>query len=133
MGEMENSVEFFYEKLKDTKDPGPILVSLFSTLYSIPEISQRSILILCRKLVKIFGRFTVFFAIVDMAGTYPEFERLGNIYPLVFTICKRRFEMAHIDSMMQSYESLEGYVKEINKLAEKAMRSKKEPPSNEGL
>jgi len=129
MGEMENTVEFYYEKLKGTTNPGTVLAVWFGSLYSVD--ASKSIIIMCNRLIKVFGRFTVFFAILDMAGSYPELSE--NMYPLLYTICKRKFETAHSDSTIQSHESLDKYVAEMEKKAVAIGKSKKKLPDSEGL
>lgn len=126
---MENSSEFFYEKLKGSESPGVILASLYASLYEI-QPSRREV-IMCNKLVKVFGRFTVFFSIIDMAGSYPE--NVENPYALLYTICKRKFESAHTDATVQSRQSLQPYVKDIQKNIDKLKRQKAKIPSPEGL
>lgn len=132
MPEMENTAEFYYEKLKTATDPGRILSALFSSLYSVE--TTRTIIIMCNKLIKVFGRFTLFFAILDMAGSYPDLT--DNPYPLLYTICKRKFEAAHGDVFLQSHESLDSFLSSIDKellQIQKKNKKKIDVPSSEGL
>jgi hypothetical protein len=126
---MENTSEFFYEKLKSTDSPGTILASLYSTLYDISP--SRKEVIMCNKLVKVFGRFTVFFSILDMAGSYPD--GVENPYPLLYTICKRKFESAHVDATVQARQSLDPYVDSLRKDLERIKKQKAKIPPSEGL
>lgn len=126
---MENTSEFYYEKLKSSTNPGPILASLLCILYD-KEVS-RSEVIMCNKLVKVFGRFTTFFSIIDMAGSYPDYPE--NPYPLLYTICKRKFEAVHNGVTTQARESLDGYIANIEREIEKMKKQKLRIPSSKGL
>lgn len=126
---MENSTEFYYEKLKSDNNPGAILAAFYSSLYDIQ--TTKSEIMMCNRLIKIFGRFTVFFSILDMAGTYPN--RPEVVYPLLYTICKRKFESAHGDSIIQARESLDSFINNMNKEISKQRKSKIKPPSSKGL
>lgn len=126
---MENTVEFYYEKLKTTDTPGRVLAALMCSLYS-KDVTKAEI-ILCNGLLKAFGRFTVFFAIVDMAGTYPE----GVEHPraMLYTIAKKRFENAHIGSTIQARESLDSFLSNLEKQISKVEGKKLKIPSSKGL
>lgn len=126
---MENSSEFYYEKLKTGEKSGAVLASFFCSLYDKPL--TKSEIIMFNRLVKVFSKFTVFFAVLDVAGSYPELE--GNVYPLLFTICKRRFETAHPDSTLQSRESLDGFIANIEKEIERLGKKKIGIPPPKGL
>lgn len=126
---MENSSEYYYEKLKSDPNPGAVLAALYCSLYDKPV--TRSEIIMCNRLIKAFGRFTAFHSIIDMAGSYPEHP--DTPYPLLYTICKRRFENAHTDSILQSRQSLNGYIAEIEKEVERLKKLKIKTPTSKGL
>lgn len=126
---MENSSEFYYEKLKNTTNPGPVLAALFGSLYDI--VPTRSEIIMMNRLIKVFGRFTLFFSVLDMAGTYPD--KVENPYPLLYTICKRKFEHSHSDSFIQSHESLDKFLDGVEKELNILKKSKIKVPSSKGL
>jgi hypothetical protein len=128
MSEMENQAEFFYEKLKATANSGQVLLEFFREMTN--KEAGRSEIILINRLIKIFGRFTVYFAIMDLSK-YDTLE--GNLYPLLYTICKSRFEKVHSETFSVSHESLDKYLREIEKEREKAKKSKGKIPSSEGL
>ena len=119
-GKLENSSEYYFEKLKSSTNPGAILSAMYCTLYD--KEPSRADIIMCNRLIKVFGRFTTFFSIIDMAGSYPELPT--NPYPLLYTICKRRFEVSHIDSNINARESLEGYISDMQKEIEKVKKQK---------
>jgi hypothetical protein len=126
---MENSSDYYYEKLKETPNPGAVLAAMMCSMYGM-EVT-RSEIIICNKLVKIFGRFITYFSIIDMIGSQPE--KLEGIYPYLYTICKRRFEMTHLDYTIQSQISLLPYLKSLTKEIESMKYTVLNPPSPEGL
>lgn len=128
MGEMENQAEFYYEKLKVSTNPGKVLLEFSRELLDTEVIG----IILINKLVKLFGRFTVYFALMDLSK-YNSKELEGNLYPLVYTICKSRFERVHNGNINSSQEPLDKLLKELEKEREKAQRSKGKIPTSEGL
>lgn len=127
MGQMENQAEFYYEKLKSQLNPGQVLLEFYK------EVTGRTDglgIILVNKLIKMFGRFTTYFAIMELA----KYDKLqGNVFPLLLTICKNRFEKANDIIFSASHESLDKYLRELDKEREKAMKSKGKIPSSEGL
>lgn len=129
--EAENTVEFYYEKLKDCKNPGPILASHFADLYGVPV--NKSIIILCNQLIKTFGRFTVFFAFIDLHGSYPDLDLNQNVRPLIYRICSRKFESAHGDLFVQAHTPLDSYLSSIDKELKAIKKRKFKLPTSEGL
>lgn len=130
MGEMENQAEFFYEKLRISTNPGQVLLEFYRDI--INENAGRSEIIMINRLVKLFGRFTVYFAIMDLSK-YDSKDLTGNLFPLVYTICRSRFERVHNVSMDVSQEPLDKMLKELDKEREKARRSRGKVPTSEGL
>lgn len=128
---MENSSEFYYEKLKTADNPGVILSSLYCSLYDIKV--SRSEIIMFNRLVKTFSRFTIFFSVLDMKGSKPD--RLENPYAYLYEICKRRFESSHQDSILQARQNLDKYIETIDDEIEQLEKEKKKLkiPSSEGL
>lgn len=127
MTEMENQAEFYYEKLKESTNVGRDLLEFF-TIMTGKDFG----IIMMNKLVKIFGRFTVYFAIMDLSK-YQSDQLNGNLYPLLYAICKGRFERIHSNAFSAQYESLNKLVKELGKEREKARKSKGKVPTSEGL
>jgi hypothetical protein len=126
---MENSSEYYYEKLKVSDKPGNILAAMFCSLYNI-EITKSEI-ILFNRLLKVFSRSMIFFAVLDAVGSYTE--KIENPYPLLYTICKRRFEAAHGDSFIQAREDLKPFIASLDKSIEKQKKAKIKIPSSKGL
>lgn len=125
---MENLVEFYYEKLKNSQEPNKVLMELF---YEVTGINVgRSEIIMINKLLKLFGRFTLFFSIVDLSSV-KSLE--GNLYGLLYTICNRRFERAHNNETVNAFESLSRELNSLEKQIEKISKKKIKAPSSEGL
>jgi hypothetical protein len=130
MGEMENQAEFFYEKLKASVNPGQVLLEFYRD--TVNHDAGRSEIIMINRLVKLFGRFTVYFAIMDLSK-YADRDMSGNLYPLVYTICKSRFEKVHNGNIDSAQESLDRVLKELEREREKAIKSRGKIPTSEGL
>jgi len=130
MGEMENLAEFYYEKLRTTTNPGQVLLELFREMTG--KDAGRTEIILINRLIKLFGRFTLYFAVMDLSK-YQGDQLNGNLYPLLYTICKSRFEKIHVESFSASHESLDRFIREVEKDREKAKRSRGKLPTSEGL
>jgi hypothetical protein len=130
MGEMENQAEFFYEKLKVSINPGQVLLEFYRDV--VNENAGRSEIIMINRLVKLFGRFTTYFSIMDLSK-YDSKDLTGNLFPLLYTICRSRFERTHSISMDVSQEPLDKLLKELEKEREKARKSKGKIPTSEGL
>lgn len=127
---MENQAEFFYEKLKASVNPGQVLLEFYREIIS--GSAGRSEVIMINKLVKLFGRFTVYFALMDLSK-YDNKDLSGNLYPLIYTICKSRFEKIHSENFSPTQEPLDKLLKELEKEREKALKAKGKVPSSEGL
>lgn len=127
MSDMENNAEFFYEKLKSQLNPGPVLLEFYK------EITGRNDglgIIMVNKLIKMFGRFTTYFAIIELAK-YDKLE--GNVFPLLLTICKNRFERIHDTVFSISHESLDKHLRDLDKEREQARKSKGKLASSDDL
>lgn len=126
---MENQAEFYYEKLKNSPSPGTVLCEFYTEITN--KEYGRSEIIMINKLVKVFGRFTVYFAIMDLSHIV---DKMGNnVYGFLYSSCKRRFERSHIDSTVSAYESLSREVTSMSKEIERIGKIKKKFPSSEGL
>lgn len=128
---MENQAELFYEKLSSSTNPGKILLDFFREITS--KDAGKSEIIMINRLIKIFGRFTVYFAILSLSKY--EGKLNGDLYPLLFTICQGRFERVHNDASNPAHESLDREINQLDKEAEKVKKAAKKMnvPSPEGL
>jgi hypothetical protein len=85
--EKENIAEFYYAKLKDTTNPGLTLATFYQEL--LGRTITKSEIIMYNRLIKVFGRFTVFLATLDLVNV----QNLTDVpYGLLFKICKDRIE-----------------------------------------
>lgn len=128
MSEMENQAEFYYEKLKATTNSGQVLLEFFREMTN--KDAGRSEIILINRLIKIFGRFTVYFAIMELSK-YDKLE--GNLYPLLYAICKSRFEKIHDETFSAAHESLDKFLRDVEKERQKVQRSKGKLPTSDDL
>lgn len=107
----ENITELFYTKLKTTTNPGVVLSQFYGILMGIQV--GRSEIIAINRLIKIFGKFSVFMAILDVSrrDSYDEFP-----FGLLFKICRDRVE-ASIGSEMTaaSAQNLEKLLLDMEK------------------
>lgn len=129
---MENQAEFYYEKLKASVNPGQVLLEFFREMTN--REAGRAEVIMINRLIKMFGRFTVYFSIMDLSK-YESDKLNGNLYPLLYTICKGRFERIHNDTFSPAHESLAREINALEKEAEKVRKAaaKMKVPSSEGL
>jgi hypothetical protein len=83
--EAENLSEYFYEQLKDTGNPGLCLARFYG------ETFQRNIgkgeVILFNRMLRLYGRFTLYFSILDMS--FMKDINHENIAPLLSYFCKK--------------------------------------------
>jgi hypothetical protein len=116
----ENVAEFYYEKLKDTTTPGKLLMKFYRDLLEkpvgVPEI------ILFNKLVKIFGKYTVFFSVLDLVNV----ETITSLYGILFSICKDRLEKLNIVDTSASSVNLNKLVANFQKDADEMNQAKLE-------
>lgn len=107
----ENLTEIFFSKLKTSTNSGVVLAQFYSAIIGT-EIG-RSEIIKLNRLVKLFGRNSVFFAIVDIARK-EDFTELP--YGLLYKICKDKLELStNVDAELSSMVSLDKAINEMNK------------------
>ena len=110
---MENQAEYYYDQLQTTTNVGLTMAKFYSGIFGT-EIS-RSIIITMNRLIKMFGRFAVYFAILDMFGMEDRVDNKDNPLPLLTYFCKKRTEEKYNISLSGSYEDLTKTIKEIEK------------------
>lgn len=122
----EGIAELFFNMLKSSTNPGSILAQLYSSVIGLPI--GKSEIIKLGHLVKIFGKTTVFFAIIDI-GRKEDITSFP--YGLLYKICTDKLESAfEAEITVGAYESLDKKITEALKLKgsmkkidiEKAMR-----------
>ena len=100
---MENLLELYWEKLeKDPTRPGNIITRFYSELFNLP--TNRSHIIMFNRLIRLYGRYITFYSVLDL--TTKRHLTHKNLFPLLSTICKGRFERAHPHSSMPKSEIL---------------------------
>lgn len=110
-GTAESLAELFYARLRTSTNPGLVLSQFYAALLS--KDIGRSEIMKFNVLVKIFGKSTVFFAIIDISrnDTITDFP-----YGLLFKICKDRLESTlHTEITSSSFDSLERLINETQK------------------
>lgn len=126
MGEMENQAEFVYEKLKTSTNPARVILDFYR------EITGKDIsIMMVNKLLKLFGRFTLYFSVMELSKYEDKLD--GNVYPLLYTICRSRFEKIHAESFSPSHESLDKSITSLEKEIERVRKMRGKLPSSEGL
>lgn len=114
----ENLAELFFSRLKTAPNPGVVLAQFYGNIMGL-EVG-RSEIIMFSKLVKIFGKSSVFFSIIDASRieTPTEFP-----YGLLFKICKTKLEkLLESDMALTSMMSLERKITDLEKDIAKVKR-----------
>ena len=114
----ENLAEMFFSKLKIAPNAGVVLAQFYGSIMGL-EVG-RSEIVLFSKLVKLFGKTSVFFSIIDVSRieTPTEFP-----YGLLFKICKTKLEKSlESDMAMTSMFSLERRITDLEKDIAKVKR-----------
>lgn len=101
----ENLSEFYYEQLKTTTNPALVLGRFYEALFD--RKYTRSEIITFNRLLKVYGRFMLYFSLLDMTSM-PDIN-FDNIYGLISYFAKRRLEQKFGISMQE--------VKDLNKEA----------------
>lgn len=108
---MENIVDLYYEKLEKADKPGTLLARFYESVFDRPTSFQNAITF--GKLVKVYGRYIPFFAILDLHA-YEKAEITSNMYPLLAHFCKKRLEQKTATVVLSdSYRNLETLVDRI--------------------
>lgn len=120
MGELnENTSEFYYERLTSSTNPGLVLAQFYGNTFS-REITKSEIIIF-NKLLRLYGRFVVYFSILDMSSMSDiNFE---NIFPLLSFFCKKRLEQKYGITLVEG-QDLNKVATNIEKQIEKQAKSK---------
>jgi hypothetical protein len=115
----ENIAEFYYNELTkvNSKSAGKILLGMYCSIFDI-EKPGRSIIIMINKLVKIYNRYIVFFAITSVALN-PDFNPNVANYALFTHICNKRFEKRTDIANVESMKYTDSYIKRVEKKKKK--------------
>lgn len=119
---MENSSEYYYEQLNTSTNIGLTLSKFYCETFDVRI--TKSIIINMNRLIKMFGRFTVYFAIIEMFGMADRVVDRDNPAPLLIYFCKKRTEEKYDITMNSSYEDLTKKIKEIEKKIDEVRKEK---------
>lgn len=111
----EGLADLFYDKLRTTTNAGVTLAQFYSAITGKPV--GKSEMIKFNMLVKIFGKSSPFFAIIEVSRK----ENLDDFpYGLLFTICKNRLEASlEAEMTVSSFAKLDRTITEIQKMIPK--------------
>ena len=110
----ENISEIYYEKLGTTTNPARDLTAFYGSIFE-REVGRTEI-ILFNRLLKLYGRFTVFFAVLDM--TSMDNVNFDKPFPLLAYFCKKRLESKN-GSIMTDLLYLDNEVSKLERQIEK--------------
>ena len=124
---MENLADYYYQKINTTNKPGTELARFFCELFN--KTVNVGDIKLFNRLVTAFGKYTVYFAILDMWTANPD-QVLDHNWAALGYYCKRRLEKTNDSPINEdAYKSLESFVKEKEKEAEKLKKANLKPRS----
>lgn len=111
----ENLADLYYEKLADTDRPGSVLARFFNALYDRPNSVKE--IILFNKLIKVYGKYIPFFAILDFYN-YAE-AKPENPYGLLSYYCKKRIEeKSSVTVVNDAFKNLDNLADKVAKRIE---------------
>jgi hypothetical protein len=110
MTDIENVAELYYRKLSESKNVGVTLAQFYGSVFNQP-VSKKEIIIFNR-LVNIYGRFNVYFSILDMTSMTEL--NLENPYPLLSHFAKKRLD--------QKFDTNAIEPADLNRLANKLIK-----------
>lgn len=114
---MENLAEYYYELLPQDTNPGVLLAKFFCRGMEIPI--TKSEIITFNRLIRLYGRTIVFFAILDVCGMTDV--NTDNPFPLLAHFCKKRLEQKNPEVYNGAFVNLDS---KIGKLAEQVEAQK---------
>jgi len=118
---VENLTAYYYEKIGNTNNPGTELAKFFCELFE--RQVTKSEIILFNKLVKAFGRYTTYFAIIDMWGSNPE-QVLDHNWAALTYYCKRRLDKTNDIPTNDVYKNLTSFIEKKQKEIEELKKEK---------
>lgn len=109
---MENLVDLYLSKLKSTDNAGKTLYNFFRALFNTKwDLSAQKQF---HKLVRVYGRYRVFFALVSVYDSYhdKDFRDKSKPYPLIAYFIKKDLKLEYEKQLEESRENLKRYMKE---------------------
>lgn len=124
----ENLVDIYYEKLGSQGSPNVTLARFYEELFYLPF--SRANLVMFGRLVKVYGRYIPFFAILDLYS-YEGADLSKEMFGLLSYYCKRRVENRSANIVLNdAYKDLEKRTKtlldEIEKRKQSPLRIRRE-------
>lgn len=117
---MENVAEFYLQTLFESDNPGLHLTKFLCELTS--RVLSREDIVMMSRLVKIYGRQTTYFSVLEVAGMYDRVDGTKSLYGILAYFCKKRLE-----DKLSGFEKdidLTGLIKETEKSLEKLKNKK---------
>lgn len=94
---MESLAEHYYQKIKESTNPAPILVAMYKDLFDIDKIDS-NVYAIFSKLVKIYGSELIYFSLLDCTDV-PNVELNSVPINLITYFAKRRLgELINLNS-----------------------------------
>lgn len=117
----ENVSKYYYEQLNVSTNPVPLLIKFYCAVTgkTLEKPEEKVLAIQINKLITLFGRYTVFFALLELNNYDTDIP----IFGLLFRICQRRFERENPTSPSPALQPLDGYLLDLEK--ERARLNKK--------
>lgn len=118
---MENLVDFYLAKLKDTNGAGEILHTFYGALFNAKW--NTATLKQFHMMTRTYGRYRVFFALIDIHDSHVSRGKkfiTDNPYPLIVHVIKNSLKSEYAGEMESNKRNLDGYIKEFKRhIAEK--------------
>jgi len=115
---IENLSQYYYEKLHSSTKPGALLVSFLCEILGRDRKSSDYSKL--NKLVRMYGRESVFFAILEVY----DMDNPENYYPYMSAILKARLAKKNQLAGYPAMISFEEEVKELDKIAKKIIKER---------
>jgi hypothetical protein len=116
----ENSAEVYYEKLVKSTNPGLILAQFFGNVFS-RSIGKTEV-ILFNRLLRIYGRFVVYFSILDLTSM-KELDFNQDLYGILSYFAKKRLDQKYGIVLVESND-LNRFATSVAKQIEKQKKEK---------
>jgi len=113
---MENLVDFYLAKLKDTNKAGEILYLFYGKLFNAkwtPATLKQF-----HRITRTYGRYRVFFALIDIYDSHTSRGKkfiTENPYPLIVHVIKSSLKKEYEGEMESNKRNLEGYIEEFKR------------------
>lgn len=113
---MDNLVDFYLAKIKDTNNAGEHLYKLYNTLFNAKW--SQSTLMQFHRMTRTYGRYRVFFALLDIYDSYVSRKKkfiTENPYPLIVHVIKNSLKEEYEGDIEKDSRNLSKYIEEVKK------------------